>query len=101
MHARVTDILVDQGWKHSFFFIVEQVPGMITLRSTGSRDWSRSHWGDWNDELKQRAPMWQVFPWLLNTSAWLPQNRQRIYTVGLHASLATRHILPPPTLANP
>ena len=25
VHARVTDILVDQGWKHSIFFIVEQV----------------------------------------------------------------------------
>ena len=30
VHARVTDILVDQGWKHSFFFIVEQVPGIMT-----------------------------------------------------------------------
>ena len=37
MHARVTDILVDQGWKHSFFFIIEQAPAMMTLRSTGSR----------------------------------------------------------------
>ena len=36
---------------------------------------------------------------MLNTSAWSPQNRPRIYTVGLHASLATSHILPPPTLA--
>ena len=101
VHARVTDILVDQGWKHSFFFIIEQVPGMMTLRSTGSGDCSRSEWDDWIDELKQRAPMWRVFPWMLNTSAWLPQNRPRIYTVGLHASLATRHILPPPTPANP
>jgi len=101
VHARVTDILVDQGWKHSFFFIVEQVPGMMTLRSTGSGDCSRSDWDDWIDELKQWAPMWRVFPWTLNASAWLPHNRPRIYTVGLHASLATRHILPPPTPANP
>ena len=45
--------------------------------------------------------MWRVFPWMLNTSAWLPQNRPRIYTVGLHASLATRHSLPPPVPAKP
>jgi hypothetical protein len=31
VHARVTDILVDQGWKHSFFFIIEQAPGMMNL----------------------------------------------------------------------
>ena len=43
-HERVTDFLVDQGWKHSFFFIIEQVPGMMTLRPTGSGDCSRSEW---------------------------------------------------------
>ena len=69
---------------------------MMARRSTG-----RSDWDDWVDELAQRAPMWRVFPWMLNTSAWLPQNRPRIYTVGLHASLATRHILPPPRPAKP
>ncbi len=37
VHEQVTDILVDQGWKHSFFFIIEQAPAMMTLRSTGSR----------------------------------------------------------------
>ena len=101
VHARVTDILVDQGWKHSFFFIVEQVPGMMTLRSTGSGDKSRSDWDEWIDELTRRAPMWRVFPWMLNSSSWLPQNRPRIYTVGLHAAMATSHILPPPTPATP
>ena len=89
----VPDLLVDQGWKHSFFFITEQVPGMMSLRSTGSGDCSRSEWDDWIDELKPRAPMWLVFSCMLNTSARLPQNRPRIYTVGLHASLAPRHIL--------
>ena len=101
VHARVTDILVDQGWKHSFFFLIEQVPGMMTLRSTGSGDCTRSEFDAWIDELKKRAPMWQVFPWILNTSSWLPQNRPRIYIVGLHACLAPVHILPPPTPANP
>ena len=52
-------------------------------------------------ELRARAPMWRVFPWVVNTSAWLPQNRPRVYTVGLHASLAIQHILPPPTPAAP
>ena len=62
VQARVTDILVDQGWKHSFFLIIEQVPGMMTLRSTGSGEYSRSDWDVWIDELTQRAPMWRVFP---------------------------------------
>ena len=97
VHARVTDILVDQGWKHCFFFIVEQVPGMMTA----SRNGSHSDWDEWIDELTKRAPMWRVFPWMLNSSSWLPQNRPRIYTVGLHAAVATSHILPPPTPATP
>ena len=74
---------------------------MMTRRSTGFGEYSRSEWDLWVDELQQRAPMWRVFPWNLNTSAWLPQNRPRIYTVGLHASMATRHVLPPPTPAMP
>ena len=101
VHARVTDILVDQGWKHSFFFIVEQVPGMMTRPSTASGDCSRSCWEDWIQELERWAPMWRVFPWHVNTSAWLPQNRPRMYTIGLHASLARGHLLPPPTPARP
>ena len=40
-------------------------------------------------------------PWMLNSRSWLPQNRPRIYTVGLHAALATSHILPPSTPATP
>ena len=62
---------------------------------------SRSDWDEWIVELKRRAPMWRIFPWPLNSSSWLPQNRPRIYTVGLHAALAKSHILPPPTPAAP
>ena len=40
-------------------------------------------------------------PWMLNSRSWLPQNRPRIYTMGLHAALATSHILPPSTPATP
>eukprot|EP00974_Lingulodinium_polyedra_P126301 11197758-Lingulodinium_polyedra.AAC.1 len=60
--ARVADILVDQGWKHSFFFIVEQAPGMMTQPSTGSGDSSRSAWVSWIHELMPRAPVRRVFP---------------------------------------
>ncbi len=84
---RVANILVDQGWKHSFF-IIAQVPVMVTLRPTSSGDCSRSNWDDWIYELKQWAPMWHVFPCMLNTSAWLPRSHPRIYTVCFHASLA-------------
>ena len=78
---------------------MEQVPGMMS--STGSGEHHASCWEDWVTELRVRAPMWRVFPWLVNTAAWLPQNRPRVYTVGLHASLAMEHILPPPTPAAP
>ena len=61
VHARATDILVDQGWKHSFFFIVEQAPGMMARPSSASGDGSRSDWEEWIDELAQRAPMWRCF----------------------------------------
>ena len=101
VHARVTDILVDQGWKQSLFFIVEQVSGMMARPSTASGGGSRSHWEEWILELTRRAPMWRVFPWMLNSSSWLPQNRPRIYTVGMHAMLATSHVLPPSTPATP
>eukprot|EP00974_Lingulodinium_polyedra_P107149 10373202-Lingulodinium_polyedra.AAC.1 len=57
VRARVTDILVYQGWKHSFFFIIEHVPGMMTRPSTSSGDRSRSDWDDWIHELKRRAPV--------------------------------------------
>ena len=101
MHARVTDILVDQGWKHGLVFIADQVTGMISCKSTGSGERHPSLWEAWIEELRARAPMWRVFPWVLNTSAWLPQNRPRVYTVGLHASLAVERILPAPTPAAP
>ena len=61
VHARVTDILVDQGWKHSFFFIVEQVPGMMARPSSASGGGSHSDWEEWMLELTQRAPMWRFF----------------------------------------
>ena len=59
VHARVTDILVDQGWKHSLFFIVEQVPGMMARPSSACGGGSRSDWEEWILELRRRAPMWR------------------------------------------
>ena len=38
---------------------------------------------------------------MLNTISWLPPNRPRIYTVVLHASLGTTHILHPPIPNSP
>ena len=61
VHARVTDILVDQGWKQSLFFIVEQVSGMMARPSTASGGGSRSDWEEWILELTRRAPMWRFF----------------------------------------
>ena len=72
------------------------------MNSTGSgENRASSPWEDWIEELRARAPTWRVFPWFLNTAGWLPQDRPRVYTVGLHASLAVQHILPPPTPASP
>ena len=74
---------------------------MMARPSSASGGGSRSEWEEWILELNQRAPMWRAFPWELNSSSWLPQNRPRIYAVGLHVALATSHVLPPMTPAKP
>ena len=55
-----------------------------------------SYHSKWLSELHARAPQWRITSWTMNTKAYLPQNRPRIYTVGINASLMLPMPLPPP-----
>ena len=78
---KVTDILVDQAYKGCFFFIVEMVPGILH-RPQGQ---SRSYHETWVQELHRRAPQWHIQWWTLNTCSFgIPQDRERVYTVGMN-----------------
>jgi hypothetical protein len=78
---KVNDILVDQGRKHALFFIIEMVEGMC--QKPKNEEFSPHH--VWMKELLMAAPMWQVAPWHLNTADFhLPQNRARVYTIGVN-----------------
>ena len=95
---RVTDVLVDQGWKGALFFIVEMVEGMAHQRhgeTHGHRPRGISAHAEWLAELAERAPMWDVHTWRLNTRDYLPQNRPRLYTVGVNRNTGCRTPLPP------
>ena len=89
---RFLDILEDQGQKGCLFFIMEMVPGQDHQRKgEGQSDHSK-----WLLELRQRAPMWQVQKWLLNSSNFgVPHNRLRLYTVGVNTNFVTKVPMPP------
>ena len=48
--------------------------------NSGSAD--QSDYEQWLAYLSEHAPMWQVTTHLVNTNKYLPQNRQRLYTLG-------------------
>ena len=97
---KVTDILIDQGQKGAWFFIVEIVSGMNTRQAGADRDRSRhdasTPYQEWLDILSQDAPMWDVQPWTLNTQDYLPQHRERLYTVGINRSVGCSSPRRPP-----
>jgi len=78
---KVSDIIVDQGHKGAFFFILEMVPG-IQHRQQGH---ASSYHQEWIQELRRRAPQWHTQWWCLNASSFgLPQDSRRVYTVGIN-----------------
>ena len=89
---KVTDILVDQAFKGCFFFILEMVPG-IRHKQQGH---PRSYYEEWLQELRGRAPQWNIQSWSLNSSSFgLPQDRERVYTIGIHSRLVGIPATPP------
>lgn len=83
---KVTEALIHQGRKGAFFFIIEMVPGQnhkVSCTETGnSGSADQSDYEQWVAYLSEHAPMWQVSTHLVNTNKYLPQNRQRLYTLG-------------------
>ena len=89
---KITDILVDQAFKGCFFFIVEMVPG-IRHKQQGQ---AQSYHEEWLQELHSRAPQWHVQWWSLNSSSFgLPQDRERVYTIGINLQTGGRPATPP------
>jgi len=93
---KVTDIIVDQGHKGAYFFIVEMVEGMSHIRARDAQyPCPASPHTVWVAELGERAPMWEVHVWRMNTKRYLPQNRPRLYTVGVNTAMGCRSPTPP------
>ena len=99
---KVTDIIVDQGKKGCKFFIVEMVEGMDTIPGTGDRSRHSSSSGsslspyqEWFEDLSRRAPVWRLQKWTGQAHHYLPQHRQRIYTIGTNKQQLFP-ALPPP-----
>ena len=84
---KVTGILVDQGHKGAFFFIMEFVPGAFANHRKKSpnpaAELGESHYMAWLRDLRPRAPMFNLMAWKLNTAMYLPQNRVR-HAVCVH-----------------
>ena len=97
---KVTDILVDQGKKGASFFILEIVIGMDTHQAGANRDRSRhdvnTSYQEWLVIFSRDAPMWEVHTWTLNTQDYLPQHRERLYTIGINRAVGCTSPRPPP-----
>ena len=89
--AQVTNIIVDQAHRGCYAFVLEMAPGIDDGRPGGQE----SYLAEWLRGLSARAPMLRVFPWLMNSSEYLPQHRIRFYIVGVHWPLVQGTPLPP------
>ena len=90
---KLVDILKDQGQKGCYFFVVEMVPGQAHKRS----GMVVSDHAAWVRKLQVQAPMWDIQTWSLNSRDYgLPQNRQRLYTVGVQKTVKEAAIPPVP-----
>ena len=92
---KVNDIIIDQGHKGALFFILENVTGMDKKHSGDDRTRHPTPFAEWLADLSTRAPMWEVHVWKMDTANYLPQHRERIYTVGVNRSMQCRSPHPP------
>ena len=97
---KVTDIIVDQGYKGAYFFLLEMVEGMEHNRARDAE--AESPHIAWVADLGIRAPMWEIHVWKMNTQSYLPQHRPRLYTVGVNKAMGCQSPKPPlsPPLAS-
>ena len=101
--SKVNDIIIDQGHKGAYFFILEMVDGMNTHRKTrhGNCDNLRhlpemTPYNTRLSDLSRRAPMWEVHVWMMDTQNYLPQHRRRLYTIGVNKSVGCTTPCTPP-----
>ncbi len=101
VEEQVVQILIDQGRKGTYFFLVEGVPGILdkdpsTDQGDGAGD---SHYTRWLGRITKDAPMYNIATWEMDTAAYLPQKRKRVYTIGINRMHTCKIPLcpPPPT----
>ena len=78
---QVTRIIIDQTQKGMAFWIIEMVLGQTFIDpSTG-----KSYYDAWLQEVSEKCPACFISCFRLDSrDYWLPQHRERIYTVGIH-----------------
>lgn len=85
---KVTECIVHQGSLGCWGFVLETVPGIAARREGGS-----SYLDCWLSYLRSAAPMFVIRVWPMQTADYLPQNRRRLYVVGMRRDAG---ITPPP-----
>ena len=106
---KVTDVIVDQGYKGAYFFLLEMVEGMAKQQASAKHDLAQDAQPEsphtaWVADLGVRAPMWEIHVWKMNTQSYLPQHRPRLYTVGVNKAMGCHRPkppLPPPLALRP
>ena len=97
---RCVDIIIDQGRKGAYFFVLEMVLG-VTDRPRGGGE---SVATTFRRRLQTEAPMWAVVrEWRMNSLDFVPQHRERVYFVGFNAASFHDNCAGPlpPVVANP
>ena len=94
--SKVTEIIADQGHKGAYFFVVEMVIGMMDHVQG-----QQSRYERWATDIAAQAPMYNIRTWIMNTADYLPQQRRRVYTVGIHRGYMTEVPQSPPQPLGP
>ena len=78
-------------------FVIEMVVGMAhSRRSTGLG--GPSYHSQWIQEIQNDMPYFYVCTWKMQSADYVPQHRERLYTVGLRRDVLGAEILMPPRL---
>ena len=95
---KVTEIIEHQAELGCYGFILEMVPGIAHDNSHRHRgNGCMNYYNEWWRRLQSTAPMFRLLSWELQSSQYLPQNRVRLYTVGIHRAHAPSCGLVPPS----
>lgn len=81
---KVTEMIEHQGMLGCYGFILEMVPGIAHTSHRPQGDGAPfNYYDEWWRRLQRTAPMFRLHAWELQTSDYMPQNRARLYTVGV------------------